>query len=72
MNPKDPKDRFYFVPAYFVPACGKCVHYRGYSDGTLKCDAFPEKIPLEMLDSPEPPASCNGKDDIHFEPMPSK
>jgi len=71
MNPKDPTDRFYFVPAYETPVCNGCKHR-----DLLKCDAFPEGIPKHVIeekiqrkgDAAYLERSCNGRDEIGFEP----
>lgn len=73
MNRNNPADRFYFEPAYSTPVCNCCVHSHG-----LRCDAFPERIPISVLalkveqrDNPNAlRESCNGQDDIHFEAKP--
>jgi hypothetical protein len=72
MNPKDPHDRFYFIPACHNPPCNFCRHR---FDG-IKCTAFPDGIPAEVVgridDSQDDPEAlklpCNGIDDIHYEP----
>ena len=58
-----------------TPACNYCVHSKEHG-----CDAFPNGIPISVLNlktdqKHDPEAlkeSCNGKDDIHFEPKQSK
>lgn len=72
MNPNDPKNRFYFAPAYRVGVCCSCAHYIS----GVKCKAYPDGIPRDVLLGKEKERnnadvkenSCNGVDDIHFEP----
>ena len=56
-------NRYYFTPAYTLPKCNVCKHYQRYG----KCEAFPNGIPVEVLDQENVYPSCNGKDSFHFE-----
>ena len=42
-------DRFYDDPGIEVSKCGDCIHYRGFIDELLRCDAYPDGIPREVL-----------------------
>ena len=54
-----------------TPVCNECSHSKG-----VNCDAFPDGRPMPVLDvkieqkgdQKALQSSCNGKDDIHFEP----
>ena len=52
----------------YIPACFGCVHFRGASNGKVRCEAFPDGIPRELTlkgvkhDTPFP-----GDNGIRFE-----
>ena len=51
----------------YIPACFDCTHFQGRIEGKLRCKAFPDGIPLELIkqgikhDTPYP-----GDHDIRF------
>jgi hypothetical protein len=75
MNPKDPHDRFYCMPAFHNPPCNFCRHRFEGINGN-KCEAFPNGLTSEAIgridDCRNDPEAlklpCNGIDDIHYEP----
>ena len=44
--------------------CNNCVHYHGF----LKCDAFPDRIPTELIYRDEHDTPFPGDNGIRFEP----
>lgn len=58
--------RWWDNPKPIVLICNDCKHY---IKETIKCKAFPDRIPDEVQDTPE---SCPGNNGIKFEPIENK
>lgn len=60
--------RWYSDPGAYGIMCNHCKHYRLFA----KCDAFPERIPSELLKRREHDTPFPGDNGIRFEPKEEK